>query len=183
MRMKVFKCLTIAPIFVVDEAHDSIPEVDETDRLLLRALVADGRQSNRELSQRTGVSPATVNRRLKRLEDEGVLRGVSAIVDPEAVGWNLTVVVGLRIEKGHLRAVQEAIAQDPRVVSVYDVTGEWDGLVIARCKDRRDLDDLAKSTLSSRHIQRTNTMVVLSTVLGHRVPMPARGIGAGVRSA
>ncbi len=151
------------------EPSASIPSVDDIDRLLLRELVRDGRQSNRDLAERTNVSPATVNRRLHRLTDQGVLKGVSAIVDPETVGWNLTVIVGLRIEKGHLRPVQEAIAQDPRIVSVYDVTGEWDGLVIARCRDRRDLDDLAKSTLSGPHITRTNTMVVLDTVAEHSV--------------
>jgi len=152
---------------MVDETP--VPEVDDTDRLLLRALVSDGRQSNRDLAAATGVSPATVNRRVRRLEDEGVLRGVSALVDAEAVGWGLTAIVGLRIDKGHLRTVQQRIAGDPRVFAVYDVTGEWDGMVLARCRDRRDLDDLAKTTLSSPHIQRTNTMVVLKTVLENSV--------------
>ncbi len=138
--------------------------VDDTDRRLLRALVSDGTQSNRDLSEATDISPATVNRRLRRMEETGVLLGISALVDAEAVGWGLTVIVGLRIDKGHLRTVQEGIAKDPRVFAVYDVTGEWDGMVLARCQDRRDLDDLAKTTLSSHHIQRTNTMVVLKTV-------------------
>ncbi len=141
-----------------------VAPVDDVDRTLLRALVSDGTQSNRDLADAADISPATVNRRLKRMEEDGVLLGISALVDAEAVGWGLTVIVGLRIEKGHLRQVQEGIAKDPRVFAVYDVTGEWDGMVLARCHDRRDLDDLAKTTLSSHHIQRTNTMVVLKTV-------------------
>lgn len=150
-----------------------VPAVDETDRSLLRALVSDGRQSNRDLAAATGVSPATVNRRVRRMEEDGVLRGVSALVDAETVGWGLTVLVGLRIDKGHLRPVQEGIARDPRVFAVYDVTGEWDGVVLARCRDRRDLDELIKTTLSSPHIQRSNTMVVLKTVLERSVvPVP-----------
>ncbi len=162
------KC-SYAPIECLEPMRDetSVPSgdaVDDTDRLLLRSLVLDGRQSNRDLAAATGVSPATVNRRLRRLGDGGVLRGVSALVDAESVGWGLTVIVGLRIEKGHLERVQRAIAEDARVFAVYDVTGEWDGMVLARCRDRRDLDDLAKTTLSSPHIQRTNTMVVLKTV-------------------
>jgi DNA-binding Lrp family transcriptional regulator len=71
----------------------------------------------------------------------------------------------LRIEKGFVRSVHEAIAKDPRLFGVYDVTGEWDGLVLVRLRDREDLDDLVKTTLSLAHIQRTNTMVVLKTVL------------------
>ncbi len=143
----------------------SVARIDEEDRRILAALRRDGRASQRDLAEAAGVSLATVNRRLKRLEAARVVRGYAAVLDPEAVGWGLTVIVGLRIDKGHLRTVQEAIAKDPRVFAVYDVTGEWDGMVLARVRDRPDLDDLAKTTLSRPHIQRTNTMVVLATVL------------------
>lgn len=153
----------------------SVPKhvLDETDRLLLAALAADGRASHRELSDRTGVSLATVNRRVRQLEAEGVIRGYTALLDAEKVGWQLTAIIGLRIEKGHLREVQRQIAKDPRVFGVYDVTGEWDGVVLARLQNRAELDDLAKTTLSAPHIQRTNTMMVLDTVLEeHRLAMP-----------
>lgn len=147
--------------------------LDDTDRSILAELVGDGRASHREIAERTGVSLATVNRRVHQLEDQGVIQGYTAIVDPEAVGWHLTAIIGLRIDKGHLRTVQQAMAKDPRVFGVYDVTGEWDGVVLARLKDRRDLDDLAKTTLSRPHVQRTNTMIVLETVLQEkRVPLP-----------
>ena len=150
--------------------------VDKDDRLLLRELIADARLSHRELSRRTGLSLATVNRRVRRMEESGVIRGYSARVDPEAVGWHLSVLVGLRIEKGHLRAVQQEISRDPRIVGVYDITGDWDGFVVARLRDRRDLDDLAKTTLSGPHILRTSTMVVLDTVDEHAiVPLPPSG--------
>lgn len=146
---------------------------DDQDLLLLRELSADGRLSHRELARRTGVSLATVNRRVRQMERDGTIRGYTVRLDPEAVGWTLTAIVGLRIEKGHLRAVQEQVAADDRVVGVYDFTGEWDGFVIARLRDRRDLDDLAKTTLSLPHILRTNTMVVLDTVAEQAiVPLP-----------
>ncbi|MBW3583481.1 MAG: Lrp/AsnC family transcriptional regulator [Euryarchaeota archaeon] len=143
--------------------------LDETDRILLDALLKDGRASHRELAERTGVSLATVNRRLHKLEDDGTIRGYTALIDAERVGWGLTAIVGMRIDKGHLRTVQEDIAKDPRVFGVYDVTGEWDGVILARLRDRKDLDDLAKTTLSHAHVQRTNTMVVLKTVLDEAV--------------
>jgi DNA-binding Lrp family transcriptional regulator len=139
--------------------------LDADDRAILAHLRVDGRASQRDVAAATGLSLATVNRRIRRLEGSGAIRGYAAVLDPEAVGWGLTTVIGLRIDKGHLRKVQESIARDPRVFAVYDVTGEWDGLVLARVRDRADLDDLAKGALSTPHIQRTNTMVVLSTVL------------------
>ena len=148
-----------------DEAKASRGELDHQDRTILQELLADGRASHRELAERTGFSLATVNRRIRSLEAGRVIRGYTALVDPEAVGWTLTAVIGLRIDKGYVRSVHEKISGDPRIFGVYDVTGEWDGLVLVRLRDREDLDDLVKTTLSLAHIQRTNTMVVLKTVL------------------
>jgi Lrp/AsnC family transcriptional regulator for asnA, asnC and gidA len=155
----------------------SVPKraLDADDRLLLRELVRDGRASHRELASRTKMSLATVNRRVRQLEADGAIRGYSALVDAERVGWTLTAVIGLRIDKGQMRVVQEAIAKDARVFGVYDITGEWDGLVLARLRNRDDLDDLVKTTLSLSHIQRTNTMMVLKTVLERAVITPPAG--------
>lgn len=137
---------------------------DATDRRILDELLKDGRASHRELAERTGLSLATVNRRVRHMEEAGVIRGYTAVLDPQQVGWGLTAVIGLRIDKGHVRAVHTQVAKDPRIFGVYDVTGEWDGIVLVRLRDREDLDDLVKGTLSLEHIQRTNTMIVLKTV-------------------
>lgn len=110
------------------------------------------------------MSLATVNRRVRRMEADGTIRGYAVLADPERVGWTLTAIIGLRIEKGFVRTVHETIAKDERIYGVYDVTGEWDGLVLVRLRGREDLDDLVKTTLSLPHIQRTSTMVVLKTV-------------------
>lgn len=150
------------------------PTLDGTDRLLLEHLVADGRASHRDLAQRTGLSLATVNRRVRGLEADGTIRGYTALVDPQAAGYGLTAIIGLRIDKGHVRDVHKEIAGDPRIFGVYDITGEWDGIVLVRLRDREDLDDLVKSTLSLPHIQRTITMVVLNTVLEKAVVTVAR---------
>ncbi len=144
--------------------------LDTIDRDILRVLLQDGRASHRDVAVRSGHSLATVNRRIRRLEDRGVIQGYTPVLDAHAVGWAMTVLIGLRIEKGYLREVQTAISKDPRIFAVYDVTGEWDGVVLARVQDRADLDDLAKTTLSQEHIARTNTMVVLSTVLEDAAP-------------
>ena len=154
------------------------PALDAQDRRLLRELLADGRASHRELAERTGSSLATVNRRIRQMEADKTIRGYTALVDAERVGWTLTAVIGLRIDKGFVRAVHEKISGDPRIFGVYDITGEWDGLVLVRLRDREDLDDLVKTTLSLPHINRTNTMVVLKTVLETSVvnvvdPQPA----------
>lgn len=158
------------------------PALDAQDRRLLKELLADGRASHRELAERTGFSLATVNRRVRQMEADKTIHGYAALVDAERVGWTLTAVIGLRIDKGFVRAVHEKISSDPRIFGVYDITGEWDGLVLVRLRDREDLDDLVKTTLSLPHINRTNTMVVLKTVLETSVvnvadPAPAASRG------
>ena len=123
-------------------------ELDRTDRDIIRSLERDARMSLRSVAEEIGVSLGTVSNRLKRLEDTGVVKGYRVEIDPDKVGWGLTVVVGLRIEKGRLLELQRLIAEDSRVLGVYDVTGEFDSMILARAKDRSDLDDLSKTVLS-----------------------------------
>ena len=99
-------------------------------------------------------------------------RGYTANLNPDKIGWEMTVVVGLRIVKGELLEVQELIASDPRVFAVYDVTGEMDSLVFARVTDRDDLDDFTKTVLSTEGVSRSTTHVVLNTVKEIAVTLP-----------
>ena len=98
------------------------------------------------------------------MENTGIITGYSVRLDPEKVGWRLNVVIGLRIEKGRLIEIQEKISRDYRVFGVYDVTGDYDSMVIARAKDREDLDDLIKNVMSVDGIERSLTQLVLNTV-------------------
>mgnify|MGYP001294147779 FL=1 len=138
--------------------------LDRTDSALLAALNADGRASQRELAAAIGVALGTVSNRLRRLHETGVLRGFLPDIDAEQAGFTLTAIMQLRIAKGQIIAVQASVAEHPRVFGVYDVTGEWDSLVLARFCDRAEMDAFIKSTLSQPHIERTNTSLVLNTV-------------------
>ena len=128
--------------------------------------------SLRSVAEEIGVSLGTVSNRLKRLEDTGVVKGYRVEIDPDKVGWGLTVVVGLRIEKGRLLELQRLIAKDSRVLGVYDVTGEFDSMILARAKDRSDLDDLSKTVLSMDGIMRSVTHFVLNTVKERPTSVP-----------
>ena len=147
-------------------------ELDRTDRDIIRSLEQDARMSLRSVAEEIGVSLGTVSNRLKRLEDTGVIKGYRVEIDPDKVGWGLTVVVGLRIEKGRLLELQRVIAKDSRVLGVYDVTGEFDSMILARAKDRSDLDDLSKTVLSMDGIMRSVTHFVLNTVKERPTSVP-----------
>ncbi len=107
-------------------------ELDRIDRKILAALQADGRLSNVELADRVGLSPSPCLRRVRRLEEAGVIRGYQAILDRKRLGLGLTAFVSIRIdlhqeEREH--AIEKAIRAMPEVVSCHLVSGESDLLL------------------------------------------------------
>ncbi len=146
--------------------------LDSTDRSIIRALCEDARLSQRQLAQIVGVAQGTIANRIRKLEEEGAIQGYAPILGAEEVGWGMTVMAGLCIEKGMMMDVQRQISADQRVFSVYDVTGDWDSMVLARVKDREDLDDLTKSVFTLKGISRSYTHVVLNTVKESGVRLP-----------
>jgi len=83
--------------------------LDDTDRKLIEALQEDSRTSMRKLAEKIGVSFGTVGNRLVRLEERGVIKGYGVRLDADKIGWDLTVVIGLRIVKGQLLVFAGAI--------------------------------------------------------------------------
>jgi len=138
--------------------------LDETDFKILDALLDDARLSSRQIADRVGVSVGTVLSRIKRMENEGIIRGYSAIVDHERLGYELTVVTEITVAKGKLLDVEHEVAKIPNVCCVYDVTGLTDAIVVAKFKSRKDLSDFTKWLLSLPYVERTNTHLVLTTV-------------------
>lgn len=150
--------------------------LDELDRSILQELNVDARRSHREIAQQLKVSPTTVSARVTRLERDGVIRGYVPLLDDEQLGWDLWATIGIRISKGKLREVEERLAKDPRAYAIYDVTGDYDALLIGRFRDRRDLDRFVKRALQDPHVERSNTQVVLNRVKEDpRVPVSLRG--------
>jgi len=134
------------------------------DSELLKHLSKNGKASQRELAEVTGLALGTVSNHLKVLEKDKIIKGYSANIDPEKVGFTLSATIHLRITKGKIMDVQASIAKHPRVYVVYDITGEWDSLVLARFKNREEMDEFIKTTLSQKNIERTSTSLVLNNV-------------------
>jgi Lrp/AsnC family transcriptional regulator for asnA, asnC and gidA len=155
-----------------------LSSLDELDRSILQELNVDARRSHRELAHRLKVSPTTVSARVARLEREGIVLGYIPLLDDERLGWDLTATIGIRISKGKLREVEERLARDPRAYAIYDVTGDFDALLIGRFRDRRDLDRFVKHALQDPYVERTYTQVVLNRVKeDRRVPISSRPPG------
>jgi Lrp/AsnC family transcriptional regulator, leucine-responsive regulatory protein len=114
-------------------------ELDKTDRKILAILQSDGRLSNQEVAERVSLSPSPCLRRVKNLEEAGVIRQYVALLDPDKVGLGLLAYVNVRLEKhgdtpaGSVRSPRAdfaaAVENWPEVVACYAMTGEMDYLL------------------------------------------------------
>jgi len=138
--------------------------LDETDVKIMKALTLDARLSSRQIANQCGISIGTVLSRIKRLERDGVIKGYSAILDHEKLGYELTVVSEITVSKGRLLEVENEIARLSNVCCVYDVTGLTDAVIIAKFKKREELSKFTKRLLAIPYVERTNTHVVLTTI-------------------
>ncbi|HDJ26135.1 MAG TPA: Lrp/AsnC family transcriptional regulator [Candidatus Bathyarchaeota archaeon] len=138
--------------------------VDELDKRILSVLLEDGRASCREMARILGVSPATVAKRLKKLESSGLIKGYTALLNHEKLGYDITVITAITVSGGKLLEVEREIAKLPGVCAVYDVTGPVDVMVVAKFRSRQELSRFTKSLLAMPHVERTCTYVVLTTI-------------------
>jgi len=138
--------------------------VDEMDLKIIEMLERDARVSFREIAKQLEISEGTVYNRVKRMQEEGIIKGYSAKVDPTKLGMDLSAVIGLRVAGGHLVEVEQEISKSKDVCCVYDVTGDYDAVIIARFKNRADLNKFIKGVLANPHVERSVTHVVLNTV-------------------
>jgi len=138
--------------------------VDEKDLQILKHLLVDARQSARQLSQRLDVSTVTMISRIKKLEEKKIIKGYSARLDHDLLGYDITAVIEIKTNQGKMLEIENVIAKETNVISVYDITGDADTLVIAKFKDRSSLSKFVKKISAIPNIENTVTHIVLNTI-------------------
>jgi len=138
--------------------------IDVLDRKILLELEADARQSFRDIARKLNVSIATVINRTKAMEKAGIIRGYSARLDSEKLGYDIVAIIEIVVSKGKLLEVEDRISKMSQVHQVYDITGQTDAIIIAKFPDRKELSQFVKSLLSMPYVERTNTHVVLTAI-------------------
>jgi len=138
--------------------------IDDLDIKIIKLLQEDSRLSYNKIAEKLGISVGTAYNRIKNLEERGIIKDYTIIVDPDKVGYGLTALILVQAEGKHLTEVESEIAKIDNVTSVYDITGEFDIAVIARFKDRDGLNKFIKSLVSLPYVKRTVTNVVLNVV-------------------
>jgi len=125
--------------------------IDEFDVKILRALQQDGRMSVQELAQTVGLSATPVSRRVKKLEDAGVIHGYSALIDETLLGFGVSVFVSVQLDKqvDEALAVFEAtIKEFPEVVDCWLMTGNRDYLLRIATRGLADFEQFMTGKLT-----------------------------------
>ncbi|MBI2446036.1 Lrp/AsnC family transcriptional regulator [Candidatus Micrarchaeota archaeon] len=148
----------------MEKSRERVNILSDLDERILSQLRQNGRQSFRQLAQKLGVSPASVMQHVRDMETRGAILGYGVDLNYLALGYDLMGLIHVTIRKGALLGVQREIAKIPEVVSVYDVTGDADSLVIVRVKHRSELSRIVKRILKMEHVERSNTSIVLNTI-------------------
>jgi len=147
--------------------------VDDTDRRLLAALLADARTSWADLARQVGLSAPAVQERVRKLERDGVLHGTTARVAPAAVGLGVSALVGLQQREGvDADEITKALAEVPEIEDCWFVAGDEAFVLKIRVADLEDLDRTLRVLRHVPGVSRTRTTVVLNTPFEGRARVP-----------
>ena len=148
----------------------TVPLMEETDRVIVEAVVADGRLSYTDLAERVGLSVSAVHQRVRRLEHRGVILRYTARVAYETVGLPLTAFVAIRpIDPSEPDDAPVRLAALPEIESCYSVAGEDFYQLLVRVASPADLERLLQEIRRVANVI-TRTTVVLSTPYEGRPP-------------
>ena len=143
-----------------------LPEIDAIDRRILAELQADGRMTNVELARRAGISAPPCLRRVRRLEEAGIIRGYHADTDPQLLGWEITffVIVGLESQKeAALAAFETMAAAWPEVRECHMIRGGGDFLLRLVARDTAQENELTRKLTEAPGVARIQTLQTIRT--------------------
>jgi len=138
--------------------------IDDTDVKIIGMLCRNAKTPVRDIAKAVGVSIGTVHNKIKRLEKEGYIRSYTANVDWNKLGYSITAIIEVVVSGGKLVEIEKKVSEFSNVLSVYDVTGESDVIILAKFKSHEELSAFTKSLLSIQNVDRTNTHIVLTII-------------------
>jgi len=139
-------------------------EVDETDKKIINLLLKDSKISYRKLAHEVGIALGTLSSRIKKLEENKIIKSYTAHVDYEKLGYNIEVLIFVKISKGNFQNMCGKLSKNPHVFLVFDMTGEYDAIILARFHNKRQLNSFIKEFQQQEHITATRTQLVLGLV-------------------
>jgi Lrp/AsnC family transcriptional regulator, regulator for asnA, asnC and gidA len=138
--------------------------IDNTNKAILNVLLENSRLSYRQIGKRVGVSVATVMNRVRELENKGIIKKYSVLLDYDKLGYDIEVIIDVRISKGKFSVFASKVRNEPNVFGIYDNTGHFDATILARFQNRRGVDAFLKKVQHYEFVERTETKMILSVI-------------------
>ena len=139
-------------------------KLDNLDRKIINLLQEDSRLSFNKIANKLGISAGTAFNRIKNLENKKIIKAYTVLADTVKAGYNLTAVILIQADGKHLPELEDEIAKQNNVISVYDITGDYDIAIVAKFKNRSNLNTFIKNLLIMPYAKRTITNVVLNVI-------------------
>jgi DNA-binding Lrp family transcriptional regulator len=144
--------------------QELIEHIEDMDLRILSLLQEDCRLSFNKIAKKLGISVGTAFNHVKNLEKKGIIEGYTLMLDSSKLGYSLTVIVMIQAEGSFLADVENEISKSSNTIAVYDITGDYDAVAIAKFKDRASLNAFIKNLLALPHIKRTVTHIALNVI-------------------
>ena len=151
--------------------------LDQIDFNILRELQQDGRLSNHELAKRVGLSPSPCWRRVKKLEDDGIIDHYTAILNSEKAGFDLVAYAHVMLEKHQLEMLDQfnkAIGERAEVLEYYSMSGDYDFLLKVITKNIKEYEEFQTKFLMSLPIVRSVSTSFVLKQNKHTTCLPLR---------
>ncbi|MAQ39067.1 AsnC family transcriptional regulator [Thioclava sediminum] len=143
-------------------------QIDDTDRRILRQMMAEPGLPSAELAERAGVTPATCWRRIEKLREGGVIRGEEALIDWHALGWAVEVSLRFTLDKTNPRAFDEftaAAREVPEVIEIQSFLGSTDMRLQVIARDMAHYQEIYRNRiLTLPHIAELDALMLISTI-------------------
>lgn len=145
---------------------------DDLDRRILKELSADARITNNELADRVGLSASACLRRLRRLEDAGIIQGYAALIDPAIEGWTMTAIATVRLSRQHddeIRMFETAVQSWDEVLECHLVTGSKDYVLKVMSSGLDHYERFIKEKIARlKCVDSIETSLVMKTIKARR---------------
>jgi DNA-binding Lrp family transcriptional regulator len=142
--------------------------IDEKDLKILKELENNSKQTMKMISRKHKISLTTVYDRIKKLEKSGVIKGYTAIVDYEKLGYGLPVFIEIKVKTDKQISFIRKITDHPKVSNIFGVTGDVDLVLECYFKNKTELVDFIRELVSIEGVIKTNTRIILDKINRHQ---------------
>lgn len=139
-------------------------EEEKLNKKILETLMEDGRKSIRKVAREIDVSPSTVSNHLEDLTEDGVIKRFKPSIDYEKLGFDLTAITKIQAKGSEITNIVDRLKEEGSLTHVYEITGEFDILVIGKFDSRESMNREIKRMLNFSAVERADTSIVLNAV-------------------